>query len=93
MYAFRRKGGNLPPLSFTEMERHQPGGRLNSLAKDAARPSRWAGDHLDRRGLATDERARFKQFERENVELRRANEILRLASAYFAKAELDRRAK
>ena len=33
---FRRKGGNLPPLAFTEMERHQPGGRLNSLAKDAA---------------------------------------------------------
>jgi hypothetical protein len=42
-----------------EMERHQPGGRLNSLATDAARPSGWAGDHLDRRGLTTDERARF----------------------------------
>src|SRR6266704_3317479 len=39
-----------------------------------------------RPGLTTDERARFKQLERENVELRRANEILRLASAYFAKA-------
>jgi transposase-like protein len=46
-----------------------------------------------RPGLTTDERGRFKQLERENVELRRANEILRLASAYFAKAELDRRAK
>ena len=46
-----------------------------------------------RPGLTTDERARSKQFERENVELRRANEILRLASAYFAKAELDRGAK
>jgi transposase len=46
-----------------------------------------------RPGLTTDERARFKQLERENVELRRTNEILRLASAYFAKAELDRRAK
>ena len=46
-----------------------------------------------RPGLTTDERTRFKQLERENVELRRANEILRLASAYFAKAELDRRAK
>ena len=46
-----------------------------------------------RPGLTTDERARSKQFECENVELRRANEILRLASAYFAKAELDRRAK
>jgi transposase len=48
----------------------------------------------DRRpGLTTADRARFKQLERENVELRRANEILRLASAYFAKAELGRRAK
>ena len=50
-------------------------------------------DHGRRPGLTTDERARFKQLERENIELRRANEILRLASAYFAKAELDRRAK
>ena len=46
-----------------------------------------------RPGLTTEERQRLKQLERENVELRRANEILRLASAYFAKAELDRRAK
>ena len=46
-----------------------------------------------RPGLTTDQRTRFKQLERENAELRRANEILRLASAYFAKAELDRRAK
>jgi transposase len=50
-------------------------------------------DAGQRAGLTTDERARLKQLERENVELRRANEILRLASAYFAKAELDRRAK
>ena len=46
-----------------------------------------------RPGLTTEERARLKQLERENVELRRANEILRKASAYFAQAELDRRAK
>ena len=46
-----------------------------------------------RPGLTTDERQRLKELERENLELRRANEILRLASAYFAKAELDRRAK
>jgi len=46
-----------------------------------------------RPGLTTDERARLKELERENRELKRANEILRLASAYFAKAELDRRAK
>jgi transposase len=46
-----------------------------------------------RPGLTTEERERLKQLERENVELRRANEILRLASAYFAKAELDRQHK
>ena len=50
-------------------------------------------DAGQRPGLTTDERTRFKQLERENAELRRANEILRLASAYFAKAELDRRAR
>ena len=42
-------------------------------------------------GLTTDERARLTALERENRELRRANEILRKASAYFAQAELDRR--
>ena len=36
------------------------------------------------------DKARIDQLERENRELRRANEILRLASAYFAQAELDR---
>jgi transposase len=46
-----------------------------------------------RPGLTSDERARLKQLERENFELRRANEILRKASAFFAQAELDRRAK
>lgn len=44
-----------------------------------------------RAGLTTDERARLKELERENRELKRANEILRKASAYFAQAELDRR--
>jgi transposase len=44
-----------------------------------------------RPGLTTAERDRLKQLERENFELRRANEILRKASAYFARAELDRR--
>src|SRR5258706_4291634 len=46
-----------------------------------------------RPGLTTDERARVKQLERENVELRRANEILRLASADFAQAEPHRPAQ
>jgi transposase len=46
-----------------------------------------------RPGLTTDERRRLKELERENFELRRANEILRKASAYFAQAELDRRGR
>lgn len=40
--------------------------------------------------LNTDERTRLKQLERENRELRRTNEILKAASAFFAKAEFDR---
>lgn len=44
-----------------------------------------------RPGLMTEERARLKELEPENRELRRANEILKNASAYFAQAELDRR--
>lgn len=46
-----------------------------------------------RDGLTTAERDRVKELERENRELRRTNEILRLASAFFAKAEFDRRQK
>ena len=44
-----------------------------------------------RAGLPTSERERLKALERENRELRRANEILRKASAFFAQAELGRR--
>jgi transposase len=50
-------------------------------------------DRGKRPGLTTDERQRLKQLERENVELKRANEILKKAAAFFAQAELDRRAK
>ena len=46
-----------------------------------------------RAGTTTSERERLKELEREIRELRRANEILRKASAYFAQAELDRRPK
>ena len=46
-----------------------------------------------RAGPTTDERERIKALERENRELRQANEILRKASACFAQAELDRRSK
>lgn len=50
-------------------------------------------DEGTRPGLSTSERDRLKALERENRELKRANEILRKASAFFAQAELDRRGK
>ena len=50
-------------------------------------------DTGERPGLTTNERERMKQLENEVRELKRANEILRKASAYFAQAELDRRPK
>ena len=50
-------------------------------------------DSGQRAGVSTDMAEKLKALERENRELRQANEILRKASAYFAMAELDRRSK
>ena len=53
-------------------------------------------DEIDtgtRAGVTTTDLQRLKELERENKELRKANEILKLASAFFAQAELDRRLK
>lgn len=50
-------------------------------------------DRGARAGISTEERERMKALERENRELRQANEILRKAGAYFAPAERDRRFK
>jgi transposase len=50
-------------------------------------------DQGERDGVTTDERERLKTLEREGKELRRANEILKVANAFFAQAELDRRFK
>ena len=50
-------------------------------------------DSGERPGISSQERERIKMLERENKKLRRANEILKLASAFFAKAELDRTLK
>ena len=50
-------------------------------------------DSGKRAGVPTDMAEKLKALERENRELRQANEILRKASAYFAPAELDRRSK
>ena len=60
---------------------------LNEWVKRAER------DTGRRPGPTTEMAARVKSLERENRELRQANEILRKASAYFAQAELDRRFK
>jgi len=58
---------------------------LRKWVRQAERESR------QRPGLSTAERQRLQELERENRELKRANEILRKASAFFAQAELDRR--
>jgi transposase-like protein len=50
-------------------------------------------DSGQREGVTTSERERIKTLEREVKELRRANDILKAASAFFAQAELDRRLK
>ena len=69
-------------------------GKLGCTAEALRRWVRQAErDTGQRPGLTTEERARLKQLERENLELRRTNEILKTASAYFAQAALDRRVK
>ena len=60
---------------------------LNEWVKKAERNSAY------KPGLTSDMAVKLKALERENRELRQANEILRKASAYFAQAELDRRHK
>jgi len=50
-------------------------------------------DRGTRAGISSSEQERVKELERENRELKRANEILRKAAAFFAQAELDRRPK
>jgi len=68
--------------------------RLGCTTESLRRWVRQAERDLGKRaGLTSDERERLKTLERENQELRRANEILRKASAFFAQAELDRRPK
>ena len=69
-------------------------GKIGCTAETLRRWVRQAERDQGRRaGVTTSERDRLKQLERENLELKRANEILRKASAYFAQAELDRRQK
>ena len=73
------------------------GSVASKLGCTAETLSRWfrqaERDAGQRGGLTTSEREQLKELERENRELKRANEILRKASAHFAQAELDRRPK
>jgi transposase len=67
-------------------------GKIGCTAETLRRWVRQAErDSGVRPGMTTDDRDRIRELERENRELRQANEILRKASAYFAQAELDRR--
>jgi transposase len=76
-------------------------GAIRSVAEKLGRTvealRRWVRqaerDTGARPGLTTSERDELKRLQRENFELKRANEILRKASAFFAQAELDRRVK
>ena len=69
-------------------------GKIGCTAETLRRWVRQAErDQGLRAGSTTAEQERIKALERENRELRQANEILRKASAYFAQAELDRRSK
>jgi len=63
--------------------------RLFRCSAETLRKTEVDSNH--RGGLPSDERARIQELERENRALRRANEVLRKASASFAQAELDRR--
>ena len=69
----------------------------NKIGCSAKTLNEWVKKHQvdsgQRDGITTAEHERIKALEREVKELRRANEILKLASAFFAQAELDRRCK
>ena len=68
--------------------------KIGCTAETLRKWVRQAGRNQGRRaGVSSSDRDRLKELERENRELKRANEILRKASAFFAQAELDRRPK
>ena len=88
---FRDRRRDKPAESVAEVCRRI--GELLDVQPDTLRG--WVrSDQVDtgeRGGVPTEVNVRIKELERENAELRRANEILKTASAFFAAAELDRR--
>ncbi len=91
MYGDRQR--DFPEESMLESRRRV--GELLDIKPETLRGwiERKEIDTGQRPGVPSSVDARIKELERENAELRRANEILRKASAFFAQAELDRRAK
>ena len=84
------EGGHENRWSALKSVAEKIGANPETVRKWVVQAERNAGA---RPGLTTAERERIKELERENRELKRANEILRKASAFFAQAELDRRFK
>jgi transposase len=89
MYQDRRR--DFPAESALQARKRV--GELLDLKPDTLRGwvERVEIDSGQRPGVPSSVEARIKELERENAELRRANEILKTASAFFAAAELDRR--
>jgi transposase len=89
MYQERRR--DVPGESAIQARRRV--GELLDIKPDTLRGwiERVEIDAGERAGVPSSVDARIKQLERENAELRRANEILKTASAFFAQAELDRK--
>jgi transposase len=84
---FEQVKGNEPTWPVIVSVASKIGCTAETLRRWVRQAERDAGK---REGMSTDERAELKRLQRENRELKKANEILRLASAFFAQAELDR---
>jgi transposase len=83
---FRQMKDNGPTWPIIVSVATKIGCTAETLRKSIRQAERDTGK---REGLTTDERIELKRLQRENRELKKANEILRLASSFFAQAELD----
>lgn len=88
---FEERRGTKPEETATASYRHL--GEMLGIPVDTMRTwvSRAKIDAGVKPGVTTDERDLIRELRRENAELKRANEILKTASAFFAAAELDRK--